>query len=326
MLSKEVIQKNFKNCLKDTRQLGIKGNFKQGKVRDSYVLGDRLLLITTDRQSAFDRILAHVPFKGQVLNQISAWWFKQTSDIVPNHVLAIPDPNITVAKKCKVFPIEFVVRGYLTGSTDTSVWVNYQKGVRNYCGNPLPQGMLKNQKFENPLLTPTTKSDKHDELISPDEIIRRKLIPRKTWEKLSEIAFSLFKRGTEIAAQHGLILVDTKYELGEDSLGKILLIDEIHTPDSSRYWIADTYPERLRTGQEPENIDKEFLRLWFKEHCDPYRDKKLPPAPPELVVELSWRYLKLYEMITGEPFVIDNKIPVLERIQKKLFQYDRSLF
>ncbi len=317
LIPHDIIRKNLANCLDETGFLNFP-NAKRGKVRDTYDLGDRLLLITTDRQSAFDRVLAKVPFKGQVLNQVSAFWFEKTRDIVPNALLDLPDPNAAVARKCTVVPIEFVVRGYLTGSTETSAWTLYRSGQRNICGNVLPDGMVKNQKFDLPILTPTTKSEAHDESIAATEIVQRGIVDKRTWDKLSEIAFALFARGTEIARQNGLILVDTKYELGIDGGGEITLIDEIHTPDSSRYWIADTYEQRFREGKEPENIDKEFLRLWFKEHCDPYRDKVLPDAPEDLVVELSSRYIRLYEMITGTDFSVDTTTPIRERLIRNL--------
>jgi phosphoribosylaminoimidazole-succinocarboxamide synthase len=320
MVSKDTIEENLDNCLDDTSFMKLP-NRKKGKVRDAYDLGEKLVLITTDRQSAFDRILANIPFKGQVLNQVSAFWFEQTRDIVPNHLVDLPDPNVTVAKKCRVLPIEFVVRGYLTGSTDTSSWTQYSKGVRNLCGNELPDGMVKNQKFERPIITPTTKSDFHDESISPREILDRAIMDISTWERCEEIAFGLFDRGSKVASAHGLILVDTKYELGIDGSGAITLIDEIHTPDSSRYWLKETYEEYFAKGKEPENIDKEFLRLWFKDHCDPYKDAVLPQAPKELVVELSSRYIKLFEMITGKQFSIDASIPIKDRLIKNLRQY-----
>ena len=317
MIPKGTILANIGNCINDTAFLNLP-NHKAGKVRDQFDLGDRLLLVTTDRQSAFDRVLAQIPFKGQVLNQVSAWWFEQTKDIVKNHVISIPDPNATLAQKCKVFPIEFVMRGYLTGSTSTSAWTQYKYGKRNICGNILPGGMVKNQKFAQNILTPTTKDDEHDENISAREIVEKGIIPAEKWEKLSKIAFALFERGQEIAARHGLILVDTKYELGENADGEIILIDEIHTPDSSRYWLADSYEENFSQGKDPENIDKEFLRLWFKDHCDPYNDKVLPKAPDDLVAELSRRYILLYETITGKEFSIDVSQSVLERLKKNL--------
>ncbi len=320
MIAKERIHKNLQNCLVETSFLDLP-NPRKGKVRDSFDCGDKLVLVTTDRQSAFDRVLASVPFKGQVLNQVSAFWFENTTDIVKNHVISIPDPNVTVAKKCTVFPIEFVMRGYLTGSTSTSAWTQYKDGGRNICGNILPDGMVKNQKFDQPILTPTTKAEDHDESISAEEIVNQGIIDAETWEKLSDIAFKLFARGTEIAAQNGLILVDTKYEIGRDENGEITLIDEIHTPDSSRYWLVDSYEERFAQGKEPENIDKEFLRLWFKDNCDPYNDPELPAAPDDLVVELSSRYIKLYEMITGKEFVVDSDTSIKERLQENCKEY-----
>ena len=288
-----------------------------GKVRDVYVAEDKLFLIATDRQSAFDRILARIPFKGQVLTQTSAFWFEKTKDIIPNHVINVPDPNVVVCKKLKVFPVEVVVRGYITGVTSTSAWVAYEKGERNFCGNILPEGLKKNQKFKTPIITPTTKSDEHDEKISGEEIIKRKLMTKKQWDFVADKALKLFERGDEIAAKNGLILVDTKYEFGYDEKGNIFLIDEIHTPDSSRFWIKESYGERFKKGDEPENIDKEFLRLWFTKHCDPYKDKTLPEAPEELVIELSRRYIKLYEMVTRKDFKAEPG-DVKKRIEKNL--------
>lgn len=316
----ELIREQIPFCLTET-YLSL-GKKYQGKVRDTYDLGDKLILITTDRQSAFDRVLASVPFKGQVLNLASAWWFEQTQDIIPNHVIAIPDPNVTIAKKCEVFPIEFVMRGYITGTTSTSLWTQYEKGVRDYCGNIIPEGLRKNQKLAKPLITPTTKDVAHDRPIGPKEIIAEGWMSQADWEKASAAAFKLFEFGMKTAAKHGLILVDTKYELGKDADGNIILIDEIHTPDSSRYWIAGSYEERLANNLEPENIDKEFLRLWFKDHCDPYNDKELPKAPEELIVKLSERYIQLFEMITGKRFHFPEKsLPVEERIMKNIAGY-----
>lgn len=317
MISRKTISGYLNNCLDDTSFLNISG-LRRGKVRDTYDLGDKLMLITTDRQSAFDRVLAHVPFKGQVLNTVSEFWFKNTTSIVKNQLISVPDPNVTIATKCKVFPVEFVVRGYLTGSTDTSAWTQYAKGNRNICGNILPDGMVKNQKFDKPLLTPTTKSEEHDESISAEEIISRGLIDESTWKKLEQIAFSLFDYGSQTASRNGLILVDTKYEFGLDQQDNIVLIDEIHTPDSSRYWLKSTYKDHFNAGLEPQNIDKEFLRLWFRDNCDPYNDEKLPDAPDDLVIELSSRYIQLYEMITGQNFELHSQIPVKTRISENL--------
>ncbi len=313
----EKIKAQLNNCLTET-DLSF-GKKKIGKVRDSYELPDKMVLITTDRQSAFDRVLAAIPFKGQVLNQTSAWWFDQTKNIVPNHVLSVPDPNVTVGKKCSVFAVEFVVRGYITGTTSTSAWKNYEAGMRDYCGNILPEGLKKNQKFDHPIVTPTTKSDEHDGLISAKEIVEQGLMTQEEWDYVSTKALELFVFGQKVAAEHGLILVDTKYEFGKYADGNILLIDEIHTPDSSRYWLANSFEERFANNQEPENIDKEFLRLWFTKNCDPYNDKELPAAPEELVVELSRRYIQLYEMITGKTFEFpDENLPIAQRLENNL--------
>ena len=295
------------------------GSKRTGKVRDQYELDNKIVLITTDRQSAFDRVLASIPFKGQVLNLTSAWWFDQTKDIIPNHVIKIPDPNVTIVKKCEVFPIEFVVRGYITGSTSTSLWTVYNNGDREYCGNTLQEGLVKNQKLDTNMLTPTTKEKHHDRPISPDEIISEAWMTQKDWDYCSQIALELFAFGQVKSRQNGMILVDTKYEMGRDKDGIIRLIDEIHTPDSSRYWVANTYEERISAGQEPQNIDKEFLRLWFVDNCDPYNDKVLPDAPEELVAELSSRYIYLYETIVGESFPFpDASQLVEERINENL--------
>lgn len=301
MIDRETIRGELANCLTGTSGIGLPG-LRKGKVRDIYDLGDELLLITTDRQSAFDRVLASVPFKGQVLNMVSAWWFQRTEHIVPGHLISVPHPNATLAKKVDAFPVEFIVRGYLTGSTATSAWTLYEKGVRNICGNSLPEGMRKNQRFPEPIITPTTKSDAGDESITPEGIVETGLMSGEDWDEASRIAFELFRFGTETAARGGLILVDTKYEMGRDEEGGIVLIDEIHTPDSSRYWLSEGYEDRFREGLDPDNIDKEFLRLWFRDNCDPYNDPVLPEAPEDLVIELSSRYIRLFEMITGESF------------------------
>ena len=311
------IKAELNNTLTETSLSG--RSKKTGKVRDQYDLGDQVALITTDRQSAFDRVLASIPFKGQVLNLTSAWWFSQTKHIIPNQVISVPDPNVTLAKKCEVFSIEFVVRGYITGSTSTSLWTVYNNGDREYCGNILSEGLKKNQKLEANMLTPTTKEEHHDRPIAPPEIVSEGWMSQEDWDYCSQKALALFAFGQQKAAEHGLILVDTKYEMGRDTDGTICLIDEIHTPDSSRYWIAETYDERISAGQEPQNIDKEFLRLWFVDNCDPYKDKTLPDAPDELVAELSSRYIYLYETITGKVFPFpDTGKPVQERINENL--------
>lgn len=307
------------------------GEKYRGKVRDVYTAmtpndnEDCLVVISTDRQSAFDRNLANIPYKGQVLNLTSTWWFEKTKELVPNHLLNVPHPNVTVGKKCTVFPVEFIMRGYVTGSTSTSLWTNYNKGVRHYCGHDLPDGLVKNQKLESNLLTPTTKDTVHDELISAEEIVSSGRMSQEDWDTCAAYSMNLFDFGQRIAAERGLILVDTKYEFGKDASGNIVVIDEIHTPDSSRYWIAGSYEDRMKEGKDPENIDKEFLRLWFREHCDPYKDEVLPEAPVELVNELSRRYIMLYELITGETFQFppqdqEDDSTVLNKAMEKYFE------
>ncbi|MGA7157610.1 MAG: phosphoribosylaminoimidazolesuccinocarboxamide synthase [Acidobacteriaceae bacterium] len=277
-----------------------------GKVRDTYEIGDgRLLLVTTDRQSGFDRMLGAIPYKGQVLNRTSLYWFQETRGIIGNHVLFSPHANALVARKCAVLPIEFVVRGYMTGSTDTSIWTQYQKGVRNYCGHALPEGMKKNEPLPKNIVTPTTKEKSHDRPITAAEIVAEGWMTADQWELTSIKALELFSFGQHLAAERGLILADTKYEFGVAENGDILLVDEIHTPDSSRYWLADSYAERVGAGQEPNMIDKEFFRLWFRDRCDPYKDKVLPVPPDDLIAELALRYIQLFEKITGTTFSPD---------------------
>jgi phosphoribosylaminoimidazole-succinocarboxamide synthase len=279
-----------------------------GKVRDTYDLGDdRLLLITTDRQSGFDRMLGAIPFKGQVLNRTSLSWFEATKHIIGNHVLSSPHANALLARKCRVLPIEFVVRGYMTGSTDTSIWTQYASGSRFFCGHTLPEGMKKNEKLHTNLVTPTTKEKEHDRPITAEEIVAEGWLTDGEWELASTKALELFAFGQKIAAERGLILVDTKYEFGVAEDGEILLIDEIHTPDSSRYWLADSYAGRVAAGLEPDMIDKEFFRLWFRERCDPYKDAVLPVPPDDLIAELAARYIQLFEKITGDTFVPDTR-------------------
>lgn len=316
----ETIKNNLNNVIEKT-DFDFLGPKKVGKVRDVYEQKDRLILVSTDRYSAFDRNLALVPFKGQVLTGVAKFWFDQTKDIVQNHVIATPDPNVVVAKKCTVLPVEMVVRGYITGVTGTALWTLYQKGQKDFGDFTLPEGMKKNQKLEKPVITPTTKFEAHDRPLTSKIILEEKMITPEVWQKVSEIALKLFARGQEVALSRGLILVDTKYEFGLTPAGEVMLIDEIHTPDSSRYWQANSYQERIEKGLEPENFDKEFLRLWFKENCDPYKDEVLPKAPDDMVTELSRRYIQIYEQITGEKFQIDLDKNILERIKENLQNY-----
>lgn len=289
------------------------GEKQTGKVRDMYSLDNKRVLITTDRVSAFDRVLGTIPFKGQVLNQLSVWWFQQTGDIVKNHFIESPDPNITIAHSAQTLPVEIIVRGYITGVTSTSLWTLYAAGDRTPYGISLPDGLQKDDQLPSPIITPTTKAEggAHDEKLTRDEIINSGLVEKSLYEQVEKAAIGLFMRGQEVANKAGLILVDTKYEFGLLD-GELILIDEIHTPDSSRYWIKDTY----RQQPEPDNFDKEFLRLWFKSQG--YGgDGVAPTMPDEFVVEVAQRYIKAYEILTGETFV-PGQLPADERIVRAL--------
>ena len=292
------------------------GRRESGKVRDFFVVDGRRVLVTTDRLSAFDRILTAVPYKGQVLNQLSAFWFARTEDMVANHVIDVPDPNVTVAYECEPFEVEVVVRGYISGVTQTALWYRYSLGERHIYGYDFPEGMTKNQALPEPIITPTTKgrAGEHDERITCAEVTERGLLDAETWEQVQAAALAVFRRGQEIARQGGLILVDTKYEMGRLPDGRIALIDEVHTPDSSRFWVADSYEARLAAGQEPENFDKEFLRLWYAERG--YRgDGEPPQATEELIAQVSQRYIACYEKLTGQTFE-PAAYPVGERLQR----------
>ena len=277
---------------------------QSGKVRDIYPLpGQRRLLVTTDRLSAFDRILACVPYKGQVLNQLSAWWFQHTAGIISNHVLAVPDPNVTLAVKAEPFPVEVVVRGYITGVTTTALWYRYALGERSIYGYTFPDGLRKNEALAQPIITPTTKGGPsgHDERLTCAEVVSQGWLDAFTWEQVQAAALEVFQHGQAVAHQAGLILVDTKYEFGRAPDGRVLLIDEVHTPDSSRFWKAETYAQSFEQGEEPENFDKEFVRLAYADLG--YRGDGTPPALPDnLWVAASQRYITIYEMLTGQAF------------------------
>lgn len=274
----------------------------QGKVRDTYDAGDgRLVIVTTDRISAFDHVLRQaVPLKGQVLNGVAAHFFERTADVAPNHVLSVPDPNVTIGVRCSPLPIEFVVRGYLAGHA----WRVYRDGGRVLCGEPLPDGLREADRLPRPLLTPATKAvEGHDEDVSRAEIVGRGLLDAETLDEAAALAFAVFERGTRIAAERGLILVDTKYEFGRTPDGRLLLIDEVHTPDSSRYYYADTYEDRLRAGRPQRQLSKEFVREWLMDHGFRGLDgQTLPDLPPAFVHEVSERYVELYETVTGRAF------------------------
>jgi phosphoribosylaminoimidazole-succinocarboxamide synthase len=293
------------------------GERLEGKVRDIYLRPRDVVLVATDRHSSFDRIIAYVPGKGEVLNRLSAYWFEQTKDIVPNHVLALPDPNVTLAKRCTPLPIEAVMRGYLSGVTGTSLWTRYAMGERDFGSFRLPDGMRKNEKLREPAFTPSTKEQEHDRNVTPQEIVESGLMARDLLELVAEISRRLFQRGQELARARGLILVDTKYEFGLDAGGALTLIDEVHTPDSSRYWQADSYEARITRGEEPEYFDKEFLRLWFMDHCDPYNDATLPEAPADMVEELSRRYAAIFTQLSGETVSAGDE-NIEERIRRNL--------
>lgn len=300
------------------------GERSEGKVRDIYMQPSRAIFVTTDRHSSFDRIIAHIPGKGEILNRTSAFWFKETADIVPNHVIAVPDPNVMVGKRCTPLKIEVVMRGYLTGVTSTSIWTHYQKGQRDFGAIKLPDGMRKNQKLPKPAFTPSTKEQTHDITVTPQQVIELGLLSKDMLERVEDVAQKLFARGQATALSRGLILVDTKYEMGLDENGVLTLIDEVHTPDSSRWWMADSYEARFSAGQEPEYFDKEFLRQWFMDHCDPYNDANLPAAPRELVAELADRYRKIFARLTGQTLMPRKPGQTLQqRIRENLAAYAR---
>lgn len=298
-------------------------NLHRGKVRDNYDLPDgRRIIIATDRLSAFDRIIAAVPYKGQVLTQIARFWFDRTGDICRNHVLEYPDPNVVVCRRLTILPVEIVVRDYLAGTTATSIWTMYRSGRRDMYGIRFPDGLRENQRLPQTVVTPTTKAAAggHDAPLSPDEITDRGLLTETQWRTVSALALALFARGREMARARGLILADTKYEFGVDAAGDIVLADEIHTPDSSRYWLADSYERRFAAGEPPESLDKDFLRGWVRGRCDPYRDP-IPQIPHEVVLEAARLYIDAFETMTGENFAPPPDMPVLARIRANLARF-----
>jgi phosphoribosylaminoimidazole-succinocarboxamide synthase len=317
MISKDKLRELLPNALEETN-LPIP-NKASGKVRDWYNLpsGQRLI-VTTDRLSAFDRILAAVPYKGQVLNQLSAWWFEQTQDIIPNHIVSLPDPNAAIVNIANPIPVEVIVRGYITGVTTTALWYRYSLGERNIYGYDFPEGLQKNQALPEPIITPTTKGGVtgHDERLTCAEVVEKGLLDKQTWEQIQNAALAIFKRGQEVARKTGIFLVDTKYEFGCEADGSIVLIDEVHTPDSSRFWIADSYEEHFAAGEDPENFDKEFVRLAYAEKG--YRGEgEIPTMPKELWLSASERYIQIYEVLTGREFA-PGAYPVEKRLLENL--------
>jgi phosphoribosylaminoimidazole-succinocarboxamide synthase len=291
------------------------GDRRDGKVRASWACGDdRRLIVTTDRLSAFDRVLAGVPYKGQVLNELSAWWFEGTADVIANHVISVPDANALLARAARPLPVEVVVRGHITGVTDTSLWAMYSAGARHMYGYRFPDGLAKNTPLPNHIVTPTTKAADggHDEPLSCDEVVERGLLPAELWERVMAAALAIFARGVEVGLRAGLILADTKYEFGLTGDDQLILIDEIHTPDSSRWWVADTYDSRLTAGIEPESLDKEVVRRAFADLG--YKgDGPVPVLPDEVWSQTSARYIDAYERLTGTRFE-PGAYPVVDRL------------
>ncbi len=321
MLTKDQIIAQIPLVLRGTdfSQLGEK---YEGKVRDNYSKNGRRILIVTDRLSAFDRIITLIPFKGQVLNQIAQFWFEQTKDIIGNHVIEFPDPNVVVAKECEPLKVEIVVRGYITGVTSTSAWTHYEKGVRNFCGNVLPDGLKKDQKLDHPIITPSTKAAKggHDISVSRKEILEMGAVTAEQFDYMAEKAMELYQRGVEVCAKQGIILVDTKYEFGVSPDGEVVLIDEIHTPDSSRFWYADEYEKRFEEGVSQKKIDKEFLREWLAD-VGFVGEGDVPEVPDEVRAAVAEKYIEAYEKITGQQFKAEVGDP-LARIKKNLEKYN----
>jgi phosphoribosylaminoimidazole-succinocarboxamide synthase len=301
--SREIIVSALPHVLERTAFDGL-GSRYEGKVRDNYTTNDgRRIIVVTDRISAFDRVLGTLPLKGQLLTACASWWFENTSDVAPNHLLSVPDPNVMIVRECRALPVEMVVRAYLTGTTSTSIWVHYERGVREFCGHKLPDGMRKHERLPRPLLTPSTKAadGAHDVSASREEILQLTKMSSDDFDRAAAMSMALFARGQKLCQERGLILVDTKYEFGRTPEGDLVLIDEIHTPDSSRFWFADTYEDRFQSGADPESFDKEYVRRWLLSRG--FRGNgPVPPIPDEVKVEATLRYAQAVEQITGAPF------------------------
>ena len=305
------------STLEETDFKGL-GTRHVGKVRDSYVNDDRRTIVVSDRVSCFDVVVGTIPLKGQILNQLAAFWFEKTRSAASNHLLEVPDPSVSIVQECELLPVEFVYRGYLTGSTNTSIWSAYERGERHYCGHDLPDGMRRHEQLAQVLLTPTTKAPQgeHDQLTSREELIVSGAISEELYDEAARITGTLFRIGQDFARARGLILVDTKYELGLGPDGKIVVIDEIHTPDSSRYWYADRYEQAMSAGSNPPALDKEYVRLWLGEHG--YKGDGPPPALPTHVrCEAARRYIEAFEQVTGQPFEANTE-PPKARIRRNL--------
>ena len=317
MISDDLIKAQLARTLEST-DFPTLGSKYAGKVRDCYTRDSRRTIVATDRISAFDVVLGTIPFKGQVLNQLAAYWFDVTKHLAANHVIDVPDPTVTIATECKLIPVEFVMRAYVTGVTTTSIWYHYSKGVRRFCGHDLPEGMRKNQKLDRPILTPSTKAEKggHDQSVSRDEVLAMGALSPAEFDRAAEMCARVFAFGQSLASQRGLILVDTKYEIGRQPDGNLCFIDEVHTPDSSRYWYADDYQARFERGEEPRGLDKEYVRRMLV--AQGYSgDGAPPPLSDEIRCEAARRYIALYELVTGREFVPDFDEP-LARIRRNL--------
>lgn len=294
------------------------GERYSGKVRENFSRDGMRLIVVTDRVSAFDRVLGTIPFKGQVLNRLAEYWFTETGELFPNHMRSVPDPQAMQVVECEPIPVEMVVRGYLTGVSSTSIWRAYERGDRQFCGHALPEGLRKHEKLPRNIVTPSTKAPKgeHDQSVAKEVLFSRGLVEPALFERLEQQALALFATGQRLAAERGMILVDTKYELGKTPDGQIVLIDEIHTPDSSRYWYADSYASAMSAGEDPRSISKEYVRRWLVEQgfCG---DGPPPVLPDEVRLEAARRYIEAYEQLTGQAFVPDTRPPV-ERLRDNL--------
>jgi phosphoribosylaminoimidazole-succinocarboxamide synthase len=316
-VSNEILRAALTHTLERT-DLDALGAKYEGKVRDNYTRDGRRMIVVTDRISAFDRVLGTLPLKGQILNRLAAFWFAKTAHIAKNHMLSVPDPNVIEAVECTPLPVEMVVRSYVTGVTSTSIWTHYAAGKRDFCGNRLPDGLKKNQKLEKPILTPSTKAEKgdHDVSVSRDEILVTGRLSAADFDQAADAAMRLFDYGVHVCQERGLILVDTKYEFGKTPAGELVVIDEVHTPDSSRFWFARSYRERFAKGEEPESFDKEYVRRHLAKRGFK-GDGPIPPIPDDVRIEATRRYIEAFETVTGEPFVPDLEDPDT-RLRKNL--------
>jgi phosphoribosylaminoimidazole-succinocarboxamide synthase len=287
------------------------GRREEGKVRDCYIGEKQRTIVVTDRISCFDVVVGTLPLKGQVLNQLAAFWFERTRALAPNHLISVPDPNVSLVRELSVLPVEFVMRGHLTGVTSTSIWTAYERGDASYCGHRLPKGLRKHERLPEPLLTPTTKAKKgdHDEPVSRAEVLERGLVSEALYDRAAKLAHELFREGQAFAASRGLILADTKYELGVDEAGTLVVADEIHTPDSSRYWYADSFEQVMREGGDPRALDKEYVRRWLVAERGYRGEGAVPPLPDDVRCEAAARYIEAYERVTGLAFVADAEAP-----------------